>query len=212
MAQRYGNPNSGRGWNEFQWEQELRRDDRRITCYFRELPLCLDLPGEEEMIFEGMQSQPGLVPASAAPGHWRMWDAPVFDRGEDADADDDAPPRRKPGDEWIERLDRLHSEWHAIAALDLKEPLTEPALGVSCAFGKVIVRLTDFVDTESPELLALKICLGKRAIEDINELCGMLGAIGDLQPSVEKRTAALAETLQHAREYLTDRLAELRRG
>ena len=210
MAQRYNNPSFGRGWNEFQWEQELRRDDRRITCYFRELPLCQDLPGEEEMIFEVMQSRPGLVPAGAAPGHWRMWDAPVFDRDEDADYD--APPRRKPGDEWIERLDRLHAEWNAMAALELKGSLIEPALGVSCAIGKVIVRFTDFVDTESPELLALKICLAKRAIEDINELCGMLFAIGDLQPSVAGKTAALSDTLQHAREYLTDQLAELRRG
>ena len=36
-------------WNEFQWENEIRRDERRISCYFRELPACLDLPGEEEM-------------------------------------------------------------------------------------------------------------------------------------------------------------------
>ena len=209
MAQRYGNPASGRGWNEFQWEQELRRDDRRIACYFRELPLCLDLPGEEEMIFEVMQSRPGLVPAGADPGHWRMWDEPVFDRDRDEDADG-APPHRKPGDEWIERLDRLYAEWNAVAALELKEPLVEPALGVSCGFGKVIVRFTDFVDTG--DLPALKICLGKRAIEDLNDLCRMLGLIAEMQPSAAAKTAAMTDTLQHAREYLTDRLAELRRG
>lgn len=49
-------------WNEYRWEQEIRRDERRISCYYRELPACLDLPGEEDMIFSSLLSQPDLVP------------------------------------------------------------------------------------------------------------------------------------------------------
>ena len=56
-------------WNEFQWEHEIRRDERRISCYYRELPACLDLPGEEEMIFSSLLSRPDLVPITDAMGY-----------------------------------------------------------------------------------------------------------------------------------------------
>jgi len=38
-------------WDEFRWERELRRDERRISGYFRQLANCLDLPDEEELIY-----------------------------------------------------------------------------------------------------------------------------------------------------------------
>ena len=59
-------------WNEFQWEEEIRRDERRICGYFHELPSCLDLPGEEEMIYEKLFSQVDIceenlhIPSGAA--------------------------------------------------------------------------------------------------------------------------------------------------
>ena len=34
-------------WDEFRWEEEIRRDERRISGYFHELAACLDLPDEE---------------------------------------------------------------------------------------------------------------------------------------------------------------------
>lgn len=210
MAKRYSEPPSGRSLDEFQWEQELRRDDRRIACYFRELPLCEDLPGEEEMIFDSMQSRPNLVSAGSDPGHWRMWDAPLFAGARD-EWDESVPPRRKPGDEWLERLDKLQAEWNALFARELNGSLVEEGLAVSCAFGKVVVRLNDFLDTEEAELLPLKLCLGKRAVADLQDLCGMLFAVGELQGNLAGKTADLADALQYVREYLTGRLAELRR-
>ncbi len=210
MAQRNGNPEARRRWNEYQWEEELRREDRRISCYFRELPLCLDLPGEEEMIFEEMQSRPGLVPAGASPGHWRIWDDPVFSREGDA-GDTEQVPIRRPGDEWIERLDDLLVEWNALSARSLPLAFEKESLAVSCGFGKLIVRMSDFIDTEKNELAALKICLGKRAVSDVHELCCMLEAVAALQPSAGDLAMHLAGVLQDLREYLTDQLAALRR-
>ena len=61
-------------WNEFQWEEEIRRDERRICGYFHELPSCLDLPGEEEMIYEKLFSQVDLMPVNGKTGALRNWD------------------------------------------------------------------------------------------------------------------------------------------
>ena len=65
MAESHHRPQDN--WNEFQWENEIRRDERRISCYFRELPACLDLPGEEAMIFDSLASRPDLVPTGSSP-------------------------------------------------------------------------------------------------------------------------------------------------
>ena len=102
--------NNGESWNEFQWEKEIRRDERRISCYFRELPGCLDLPGEEEMIFSTLLSSPDLVPTGGNPDSLRFWQRPDEDDEEYEDSDD--PPRRRPGAEIVEEIDRLATEWN----------------------------------------------------------------------------------------------------
>jgi hypothetical protein len=84
-------------------------------------------------------------------------------------------------------------------------------MAVSCAFGKLLVHFSDFENTDVRELRPLKICLGKRAVEDINELCSMLHAVAGFCPALSGRTDSFVENLLLAREFLTDRFAELRR-
>lgn len=212
MGRQYNDLPPGRKRDEFQWEQELRRDDCRISCYFRELPLCLDLPGEDEMIFENMQSYPGLITAGALPGRWRLWDEPDFDRAREEEPEREMFPVRNGGVEWLERLDRMQVEWNLLAAREMDEGLTRIFLAVSCAFGKTQVHWADFEDTALREFLPLKLCLGKRIIEDINELVNMLRAAASICKHLTETAEAFTESLLLAREYLTDRLAELRRS
>ncbi len=211
MPRQYNDSSPGRRRDEFQWEQELRREDRRISCYFRELPLCLDLPGEDEMIFENMQASPGLIPAGAAPGQWRMWDAPDFEQ-----AGEDEPERElfrfhSAGNDWLDRLDRMQVEWNMLAARAADDAAAPIFLAVSCALGKMQVHFTDFEDTVMRELRPLKLCLGKRTIEDINELCNMLQAAAQLLPDLAGKTDVFVEDLLLARDFLTSRCAEIRR-
>lgn len=211
MGRQYNEPSPGRRKDEFQWEQELRREDCRISCYFRELPLCLDLPGEDEMIFENMQSYPGLIPSGAAPGQWRLWDGPDFDRLREEDPEPGIPQSRG-SSEWLDRLDRMQVEWNALASREMDEGMTRVFLAVSCAFGKTQVHFADFEDTSLPELLPLKLCLGKRTADDISELCGMLKAVAAFYPPAEEKVEMFVEDLLLMREFLTDRFAELRRA
>lgn len=210
MARQYNDLPSGRRRNEFQWEQELRREDCRISCYFRELPLCLDLPGEDEMIFENMQSYPGLIPAGAAPGQWRIWDGADFDHGED-DAEREFFRMHTPGSDWLDRIDRMLVEWNMLAARSEDDSMTRIYMAVSCAFGKLLVHFSDFENTDVREFRPLKICLGKRAVEDINELCSMLHTVAGFCPALSGRMDSFTENLLHFRDFLTDRFAELRR-
>jgi hypothetical protein len=199
---------SEKNWNEFQWEREIRRDERRISCYFRELACCLDLPGEEEMIYGNLPGCGGLVPSGNATG-WRMWDA--FEPEEDFD-EETPETRRRAGDELIAQLDKLSCEWNVIYAAALRESLREEGLAVGCGFGKLQRRLADFTDTDAVEMRQLKLSLGKRALSDLNELTGMLRAIGELQRSLRPSLILLIELLQQIRERIVDLLSLLRKG
>jgi len=199
---------SEKKWNEFQWEREIRRDERRISCYFRELACCLDLPGEEEMIYGNLPGCGGLVPSGNVTG-WRMWDA----LEPDDDFDEDSPDnRRRAGDELLNQFDKLCCEWNVIYAAALRENLREEGLAVCCSFGKLQRRLADFTDTDAAEIRSLKLCLGKRVLGDLNELTGMLRAIAELQRSLRPSLILLNELLQQIRERIVDMLSLLRKG
>ena len=50
-------------WDEFTWAREIRKDELRISGYFRALPERLDLPDEDDLIFKELMSQSELVPS-----------------------------------------------------------------------------------------------------------------------------------------------------
>ena len=197
-------------WNEFQWEREIRRDERRISCYYRELPECLDLPGEEEMIFNSLLSRPDLVPTGGAPDSLRSWRPDVEEEEDDEPAFDDNS--RRPGSELVIQLDHLAVEWNTLAVSRLRAGLELPGLGICCAFGKLLARTADFIDTIDPAERALRISLGKRALADLNDLVGALRQLGEQQHSMAAPLELFIELLSHAREQLLDLLDNARKG
>ena len=195
-------------WNEFQWEREIRRDERRISCYFRELPGCLDLPGEEEMIFSNLLSHPDLVPTGGNPDSLRFWQRPGDDEEEEEEPYD---PQRRPGTEIIDEIDRLATEWNVCCASLLRSNLDLHGLGIVCAFGKLLARAADFIDTDAETARGLKISLGKRALADLNELVGGIRRLCELQRSLIPHAALTIELLGHVRERLVDLVEQLRK-
>ena len=57
-------------WNEYDWEREIRRDERRIGCYFDLLPNCIDLPNEEDNIYSRIMSRSDLIPKGVSVNNW----------------------------------------------------------------------------------------------------------------------------------------------
>lgn len=194
-------------WNEYRWEQEIRRDERRISCYYRELPACLDLPGEEDMIFSSLLSQPDLVPIGGNADSLRVWHS-ESDEDDDDDPDTGAPVRN--GAEIIDQLDRLAVEWNVLSVTRLRADLGLPGLGISCAYGKLLARTADFINLDDRNDRALKLSLGKRALSDLNELTGELERLSREQRSLKVQAQLHVEMLSHVRERLLDQLQRLR--
>lgn len=195
-------------WNEFQWEREIRRDERRISCYFRELPGCLDLPGEEDMIFSSLLSHPDLVPTGGNPDSLRFWQKPEEEEDDEAEPEDSS---RRPGAEIIDEIDRLATEWNVCCATLLRSNLDLHGLGIVCAFGKLLARVADFVDTDAETARGLKISLGKRALADLNELVGGIRRLCEMQHSLVPHASLTIELLGHVRERLVDLVEQLRK-
>ncbi len=200
-----------KSWDEFEWEREIRKDELRIACYFKTLPGCLDLPGEDEMIFKRLMSQPDLIPTGVADPH-RMT---MFDFGsgeEDEDLDEEGmPPHRRGGFDGLRRLENLASEWNLLVASELPGRYFAKALAVTCAFGKLLSRAMNFSDVEeASDTRTLRISLVKRMLADLNELGLLLERFKELKALPDYVFGRFFEQLTFFRENMLDILQRLR--
>jgi hypothetical protein len=192
--------------SEFDWEREIRRDERRISSYYRELMYCLDLPGEEEIINEQLSGHHGTpVPAGKPNDVLNNSRRFFFDR--DDEDDEEQPPR--PYSPLVTLVDRLAAEWCAVSASMLDDRLfTAGGLAIACAYAKLLGRIADFADADPVREKTLRISLLKRAVADINDLAGAFREVGNWQPSIRETAARQIDELSLLRERLTDMLAE----
>ena len=190
-------------WTEFQWENELRRDELRINRYFQELSTCVDLPDEEETIFKDLMAQKDLVPTGAN-SRQALTDfyfrSEVFGE-EDLQVQDLS---RKNGYEQMQQIDKLAAAWTAYFSSGLPASLFQEGVGIICCFRKLLSRSCNFLEIEETEQPGLKISLGKRLLADLNELMGALRTINGLMPSHSQRVEEIIEHLQHIRENIVD--------
>lgn len=194
-----------RNWDEFRWEQEIRRDERRINCYFRTLPSCLDLPGEEEMVSSTIAAQGDLLPEHGSDqGPLAPWSYLAVN-AEDDERDTALPEGRRPGEYIIETLDKLASQWnlHCAATPEIRYA----GLTISCAYAKLLARCADFFDVPDGDN-ALKKCLGKRALGDLLELNHYLEMLTKTAPAEKGFADFQQRRVIGLREQLADFLSE----
>lgn len=196
-----------KNWNEYNWEREIRRDEKRISRYFKELPLCMDLPGEEDIIMKKLMSQPDLVPTNAE------WNGFVF--GENfLEEDDDfmfgSDWKQKKGADIFIQVEKLASDWNVIFASKLRTANLKEGLAVICIMGKLLSRCSDMLGIDTDDMQPLKISLAKRVLSDINELIGALRNIRNIQPGLDQEITGFTDHLQNIREKTIDILNEMK--
>jgi len=195
-----------RHWDEFQWEKEIRRDERRISGYFRELAACLDLPAEEDLIYGQLSSQSDLVPSAAQNDALRNW---ISAHDDDADEEEERP-RRATVSGTVDELDSLCVQWNLLASRRLRAELQLPGLGITCAFAKLLARTADFLEPERNCEIPLLISLGKRALQDLGDLKIRLEYLARFQKSMLPEISFFLSRLARIRETLVIRIETLR--
>ena len=189
-------------WDEFQWEREIRKDEMRISGYFRELPTCLDLPAEEELI--NAQLTANQDPSAGIAVQLGFAD-------DEADDDSEYGSREKEYHSTVvETLDVLATDWNLLYASKLRSDLLPQGLGTACAYAKLLARTSDFAEPQqecSPELL---LSIGKRSLTDLNALAGRLKVLGDMQPDISGEISEHLTMLSEIRDQLISMLDDLR--
>ncbi|MBE6381387.1 MAG: hypothetical protein E7047_10720 [Lentisphaerae bacterium] len=196
-------------WDEFTWSREIRKDEMRISGYFRALPTCLDLPGEDEMIFKRLMSQPELVPTGVK-DPMRMLKSEFEQFENEAEWDEERRDVRKRNTfEAVRKVENLAKEWVvATAGADRRSMPT--ALKVTCLFGKLLSRIYNFEETDpEDDTSALRIGLLKYMLRDISELKEALNNCSGCTGG-HFREESLSEALAFVREIILDKLKTLR--
>ena len=167
-------------WDEYSWAKEIRKDELRISGYFRTLKSCLDLPGEEEMIFKRLMSQPELVPTGVT-DPLRTLKAEMDLMDEESEENTALENRRRNTFEPARRVEKLAVEWNLLAASQFPTGQYKSVLAATCAFGKLLSRIYNFMETEeAPTTLSLRKSLLKHILADLSETVFFLNAASDV--------------------------------
>ena len=194
----------GQNWNEFQWEQELRRHENRIARFYQDLVYCIDLPAEEANgDFQLGDEDPASAPPGSALQDW------LRDH-DDEEEEDNAPERRPTCFAPVDAIDQLGVFWNLITATKLEPKLLPCGMGINCAFAKLLARVADFTEPAHDATLPLRLTLGKRSLTDLKELSVMLESIAAEQKSLLPEISRIQARLLIVREQLVDGLRELR--
>ena len=200
-----------KNWDEYTWSREIRKDEMRISGYVRALPSCLDLPGEEEMIFKRLMSQPELVPTGVK-DPMRMLKSEFDQAEEEADWEEERRElRRRNSFEAARKVENLAKQWNLLSARFLTADTAPAILKVTCSFGKLLSRIYNFEESDPEEdTQTLRISLLKHILRDINELKLLLSECSASNLLYPTAMDSFAEALSFVRENVLDKLKALR--
>lgn len=190
---------------EFKYEKEIRLDEERIARYFDNISLFIDLPGENEAIFERI-SKVGSEKFRKCGSLDRLRQmSPGWDfMSEDDDEEDyhsDSVFSHSEGFDMQDMLDGLSVYYSELYALNDEPELAEKYLAILCQCGKTLGRVSDllFVPDDDTDM---RNALAKRSLRDINDLADMMIKLDSAQLQHE------LDVLQMIRKKVLDILFE----
>ena len=193
-------------WGEAEWEKEIRRDEGRINRYFHDLPVCIDLPDEEDFIFADISSIPELIPGNTSSEEWKKLRRFEDDPDAECDCHENSVNH---DDECVRILDRLGVEWSVLSVDKLDNSLWMHAAGVTCSFAKLISSVENYNAADKNAELALKKILGKKMLRDLDMLVKHLRCVSAIQTSLFQDISMLISSLARLRVLLAIRCEEL---
>ena len=195
-------------WNEFQWEKEIRQDEKRIRHYFRILPSCMDLPDEEDSIISKLMANPDLVPSKADFNNTEH-SLDVFFEGDEEHLDISDLKERRYSDIYL-KLHKLSLDWNIILVRDLRQSLRKSGLTTTCILNRLIARSIDIIELEETHLSQLKISLLKRILSGINDLLGQINSFARQQNTLKEKLDIFSQQVHNIREKIINILHQTR--
>ena len=201
-------------WSEFDWEQELRKDDARVNAYFQELPRFIDLPAEDEIIYRHIQRKKSLAPTGEP---WPMKLPPK----EELSPEEAEEERKRWDEEWQKRpgasiyilCGRIVRKFCTVFAEKTTTPEeAECNVRILTILGRIMARVTDVIELEPGEMPALTIALCKRFVADTNEILGLMEPLSRTDEETAEILHLAREEMLHLREDALAIIRETRNG
>ena len=187
-------------WNEFEWENELRKDDERVAAYMDELPRYIDLPAEDAVILKHIQEKPGLVPPDG--DYAGTFLDNMFEAEEEEETDFSEDWQKKDGADFYIAAGRLARLWSQSFAQESSSEIVLPGMRILCLYGKIMARSGDLIDMDEDDYIPLRIALVKRLMADVNTLMGEFSALPDRVPGIRESADFHYESLMTFRDKL----------
>ena len=155
-----------KSWTEFDWELELKKEDKNINSYTAKLSNYLDLPNESEMIWKHL-SHTASIPGNTFLSN--RCDLELDDLDDDLFFDS---VNSKSDSEIYQILGNLSSEFSRFISRVIDVEATSIGIRVLCLYGNTISKIMDMEELEKDEMPALKKALAKRVVANINDILG----------------------------------------
>lgn len=199
-----------RNWDSRRWEEEICRDEKRISGYFSELASCLDLPGEERLIFETLKRRNDTIPAMNERDWKRTWC--YFCDADDERDDAEVPPAGHEEEQIVTFLDGLVTEWNLAGAVDFPGESIPDVLAIGCAYSRLLSRTMDFLDSDPETESELKIALARRILSDLSCVIKKLQEFSRSCPSGGAIARRHNFKMLQFRMFVTEMINDLSRG
>ncbi len=195
-------------WDERTWEKVFREDDRRINLYMRDLPFIIDLPAEDEILSEKMNSPADGFPEYGMLGEWGYCD----DCGEDFEEFGMSGGSRGLvlEAEIYNGAYSLAVEWAEFSSIHIGAKHREAGVLVLGTYGLLLLRILYIMETDL-EYTHLLRAHSKRLFSTVDRLAGQIRALSEKAPELAGLLRRHLDKLEKLREKSADLCSALKK-
>ncbi|GEM_PF-2495658 len=167
-------------WDEFKWESIFREEDLCINAYMHELPRYIDLPEEEEILFDRVRRLQKSLPEAN-----RLYDK-LYDNQFNFSEEESILPngwRNLNGSDIYRKLLEYSSSWIRTCVSSFGPGTFNLGIRGACLYSILISRNIGIMEMPS-DMPHLVIASCKRMNATINDIIGLANEISRIQPDL----------------------------
>ena len=194
-------------WDEFKWEAIFREEDQCINTYMHELPRYIDLPDEEEILFNRVRKMQKNLP-EANLLYDRLYENQFGDPDEDSYLPEDWKSLQ--GAEIYRRILEFAYAWTKTYVSSFGPETMNLGVRGACLYAILVSRIIGVMEMPS-DMPHLVVASCKRMNSTINDIIGLANEVTRLQPDLAAKMNEQTSKLLLAREKILRLMEENRK-
>ncbi|HCE43843.1 MAG TPA: hypothetical protein DET40_09875 [Lentisphaeria bacterium] len=194
-------------WDEYKWEGIFREEDQCINAYMKELPRYIDLPDEEEILFNRIRKMQKALPEANL-----LYDKLYEYQNSFEDEEPCLPEdwRNLQGADIYKKVLEYACAWTRLYVSAFNSDTMNLGLKGACMYAIMLSRIIGVMEMPA-DMPALVISSCKRVNSVINDIIGLTNEISRLQPNLSIRMNDQSSRLLLVREKVLALMEENRK-